>query len=85
MNEEYQFTGVWQPYPATGPSTGTRCLITDGDLVMFGTYIADGTGNTIWLIPEFNSDHPFNVIGWMDTPKPMKKRVVYDETNVGKN
>lgn len=84
MND-YEFTAIWQPYPATGPSPGTRCLITDGDLVMLGTYVTSGEGESIWLIPEFNSDQPFDVIGWMDTPKPMKKRIVYNEEGAGKS
>jgi hypothetical protein len=82
--ETYEFIAIWHP-STEPPISGTRCLVTDGELVVFGTYVSDNNGIGHWIIPEFDSSHTFMVIGWMDSPKPMQKRVVYDDKNMGKN
>ena len=81
--ETYEFTAIWNPSTEL-PASGTRCLVTDGDVVTFGTYAAD-TNSGHWIIPEVDAGHPFTVIGWMESPKPMQKRVVYVEKPLEQN
>ena len=79
MQEEYKFESGWN-FASNLPPIGTRCIITDGDLVVFATYVSAGT----WIIPEVNTipEHPFKIIGWMPAPKPMRKTVLYETTTI---
>ena len=81
--EKYEFTAIWHP-STEPPASGTRCMVTDGELVVFATYVLNGN-NGHWLIPECDSAHPFTVIGWMESPKPMPKRIVYVEKSMEQN
>lgn len=74
--EEYEFQAVWQPFPITGPPNATRCLVTDGDLVVIATYISD-TENSTWMFQGLTDDEAsFKVVGWMPLPRPMEKPIV---------
>jgi len=70
--QEYEFNEVWKPYPLTGPLNATRCLVTDGDLILIATYITDEDKIT-WVFQGLNNSDKFNVIAWMPLPKPPKK------------
>jgi hypothetical protein len=63
------------------PSSGTRCLVSDGDVVVIATYIVE-SDKTIWLFNGTIMDNvadTFNVQGWMPLPTPVKKVVVYED------
>ena len=74
LNDEYEFIGHWSDMK-TPPPTATRCLVTDGDLVLIATYLNDGE-ETMWLFQGLTAEETFNVIGWMELPRPMKKPIV---------
>lgn len=81
---EYEFRGIWLRMTNPPPS-GTRCLVTDGDVIVIGTYLSDkDSGQSLWLfngaIPDKTPD-TFNVQGWMLLPKPIKKVISYEEIN----
>jgi len=66
------------------PSSGERCLITDGDVVVIATHIPQGDDKYVWIISELEitkseTDKTFDVQGWMPLPKPIKKIVAYEE------
>lgn len=65
MQEEYEFTGRWI-YTSELPPAGNRVLVTDGTVVVFGTYIEDG-----WLFEGIHSNVPFDAIYWMPAPRPI--------------
>ena len=69
--QEYEFVGHWTNKD-TLPTNATRCLVTDGDLVIIATYLTDGTKST-WMFHGLDEKDKFNVIGWMELPRPMKK------------
>ncbi len=86
--DAYEFQSKWNP-ATTPPAPGTRCIVTDGEVVVFGTYVKDLHCNLdenvgVWIVTEVKSDHPFVVAGWMSSPKPMKLSVPYDDTNLAK-
>lgn len=78
--EEYEFHALWTPIKTNQPPSGTRCIVTDGDTIVVGTYAGEG----VWVLPGIHSEPSYSVIGWMPVPKPMKKIVVY-ETSVDKD
>lgn len=86
MNEK-EFTAVWSRMD-TPPQSGTRCLVTDGDVVVIATYISD-SDRTLWLFCGNIADkdaHTFDVQGWMPLPKPIPKLIkVNDENPVAKD
>jgi hypothetical protein len=65
MQEEYEFIGRWIGTSEL-PASGNRVLVTDGTVVIFGTYIEDG-----WLFEGIHSSVPFNIIYWMPAPRPI--------------
>lgn len=70
---DYEFSGTWQPYPQTGPTNATRCLVTDGDIVVIATYLNEGPA---WVFQGLTDNGAsFKVIGWMPLPRPMPKPV----------
>jgi len=81
MNES-EFTAVWSRMD-TPPPSGTRCLVTDGDVVVIATYISDSSDKrTLWLFCGNIADkdaHTFEVQGWMPLPKPIPKLVKVNE------
>lgn len=63
--EEYEFIGRWVSVSESPPS-GNRVLITDGEIVIFGTYV-----DAHWLLEGISSSVPFNIVAWMPAPKPV--------------
>lgn len=73
--DKYEFIGRWSDM-ATPPANATRCLVTDGDLVVIATYISD-TENSTWMLQGLtDGGASFKVIGWMPIPRPMEKPIV---------
>jgi hypothetical protein len=87
MNDT-DFTAVWTRMDSPPPS-GTRCLITDGDVVVIATYLTDNeTKKVMWICNELcgGQQKMSNVQGWMPLPRPIPKLVkVNDETTVAKD
>jgi hypothetical protein len=71
MKDEYVFNESWIPISTTPPNA-TRCLVTDGDLVIIATYL-QSEESFMWMFSELEKGTSFNVIGWMPLPRPMKK------------
>ena len=70
--EQYEFNGHWTNMD-TPPSSGTRCLVTDGDLVIIATYLSQDN-SSVWMFQGLSSvKDKFDVIGWMPLPRPMEK------------
>ena len=68
---EPEFTATWSRM-TTPPISGTRCLITDGEVVVIATYLKDAvTGEAIWLFERLNESEykPFDVQGWTYLPR----------------
>lgn len=84
--EEYEFQAVWQPFPITGPPNATRCLVTDGDLVITATYLVDSSLQHVWIFSDVDHKENFKIIGWMPLPRPMPKPVedIVNEKTVSK-
>lgn len=76
MDNSYEFIGHWQDADKVLPLNATRCLVTDGELIIIATYIADSPESSHWMFQGLTDGKEFNVIGWMDLPRPMKKPVV---------
>lgn len=72
--EEYDIKSNWIRLPLL-PASGTRCLVTDGDTIVMGTYAAP-----VWILEGLHQTESFHAIGWMELPRPLKKIVTYDET-----
>ena len=68
--DEVDFTANWSDM-TTPPSKGERCLVTDGELVVIGTYLTENDGSSIWLFAGFteNAAASFKVKQWMTLPK----------------
>jgi len=73
--EKYEFIGHWTNASLETPPNATRCLVTDGELIVIATYIADET-HSLWMFQGLGDTVEFNVIGWMELPRPMKKPIV---------
>lgn len=73
--ETYEFRGCWV-HISTPPGSTGRYIVTDGDTIVVGTYVGDA-----WLLEGINASTPYKIIGWMETPKPMKKIVSYEKTD----
>jgi hypothetical protein len=78
--EKYQFIGEWN-HISTPPSSGTRCLVCDGELVTIATYIQEGDCGT-WMFNELTADVKFKIQGWMNLPKSTMKIVSFNEKSV---
>jgi len=87
MNES-EYMAVWSRMD-TPPVPGTRCLVTDGEVVVIATYLTDNqTKEVVWVFSEINeSNHSsFDVYAWMPLPRPLPKLVkVNDEKIVAEN
>jgi hypothetical protein len=64
------------------PTSNTRCIVTDGDVILIATYISDTGGHNIWIFSGLNDNdsNTFQVQGWMPLPKAIKKLVTYEPT-----
>lgn len=72
--EKYEFIGHWTNASLETPPNATRCLVTDGELIVIATYITDDT-HSVWLFQGLAEKDKFDVSGWMDLPRPMKKPI----------
>jgi hypothetical protein len=73
--DKYEFIGHWTDTD-TPPTSATRCLVTDGDLVVIATYVSNNGKNSMWMFQGLNEGAQFHVIGWMPLPRPIEKPVV---------
>ena len=80
MLNEYEFTGRWSDMK-TPPPNATRCLVTDGDLVLIATYLNDDD-KSVWMYQGLTAGETFNVIGWMELPRPMEKLVTNEPITI---
>jgi hypothetical protein len=74
--EEFDFQANWCDM-ATPPPSGTRCIVTDGEVIFIATYILETDGNNMWIcsgLAETDSKN-FKVQGWMPLPKPILKPI----------
>ena len=57
------------------PHTGTRCIVTDGDVVVIATYISESVSSSIWLLSGIDESQvqKFKVQDWMPLPTPIKR------------
>ncbi len=85
MNEK-EFTAVWSRMD-TPPPSGARYLVTDGDVVIIGTYLSDVDGRNLWLFSGITEKDTgtFDVQGWMPLPRPIPKLVKVNEEAVAKD
>jgi hypothetical protein len=71
---EFDFQENWIDISSGYPQSGTRCLVTDGEIVIFAKYIKDNEHST-WIFEGLNNNpKDFNVIGWMISPKPLIRK-----------
>ena len=78
MNEKEEFTAHWSHMDTSPPSSGTRCLVSDGDVVVIATYLTDNeTKEVMWIFNGLNEGerHAFDVQGWMPLPPPIRRVV----------
>jgi hypothetical protein len=76
MNDT-NFTAAWTRID-TPPVSGTRCLVSDGDVVVIATYIIDSDSRKFWIFSSNageREDKTFDVQGWMPLPRPIQKLV----------
>jgi hypothetical protein len=76
--EEYEFRSHWSSME-TLPTNATRCLVTDGDLVITATYLVDSFLQHVWIFSDVDHKENFNIIGWMPLPRPMPKPAVVED------
>jgi len=78
--EEFDIQANWIRPSDHFPASSTRCIVTDGDVIIIATYISDTDGHNIWIFSGLadNDAKTFNVQGWMPLPKPIKKLVTYE-------
>jgi len=78
---EFDIQSNWIRPTTTLPPTGTRCIVTDGDVVVIATYISENSENCIWMLTGLNESDSkaFVVQGWMPLPRQIKKIVSYEE------
>ncbi len=78
---EYDIQTNWIRPTTTLPPSGTRCIVTDGDVVVIATYISENDENCIWMLTGLTEtdSKAFVVQGWMPLPKSIKKLVKANE------
>lgn len=78
---EFDIQANWVRPSVSLPQSGTRCIVTDGDVIYAATYVCDDS-SSIWLITGLTEEvsKQFNVQGWIELPKPIKKVVPYEVT-----
>lgn len=82
--EEYDIQTNWTRPAESMPPSGTRCIVTDGDVIVIGTHIKETDGNSIWILSGIteSDSKSFRVQGWMPLPRQIKKIVKTNETPV---
>ena len=81
--DEFDIQYNWIRPTESFPPSGTRCIVTDGDLVLMATYISENNESHVWLLTGLAEadSKTFDVQGWMPLPKPIKKLVKANETS----
>jgi hypothetical protein len=71
---EYDIQTNWIRPSVELPSSGTRCLVTDGDVIVIATFVSQNTEHNVWLFTGLNEadSKNFDIQGWMQLPKPIK-------------
>jgi len=61
------------------PSSGVRCLVTDGNVIVFATYLLNA-GEPTWLFSGLTdpNDKTFEVQAWTHLPKLPKTIISYE-------
>jgi hypothetical protein len=69
---DFDFQANWSEM-TTLPPSGTRCIVTDGDVIVIATYLYEESGN-IWIFSGLteSDSNKFRVQSWMELPKPKK-------------
>ena len=62
------------------PPSGTRCIVTDGDIIIIATYVKEPTNDVVWVFTGLSQAHAdsFIVKYWMPLPNLPKKIVTYE-------
>jgi len=63
------------------PSSGQRCLVTDGDTAVIATYISETDNSNIWIFSGLSEadSKSFKILYWQPIPSLPKKIVAYEE------
>ena len=63
---DFDFQANWSQM-STPPPSGTRCIVTDGNVIFIATYIVESDGRNIWFFSGLteNDSKNFKVKGWM--------------------
>lgn len=77
--EEFDFQSNWLRM-VTPPVSGTRCLVTDGDVIVIATYLVEADNNHVWIFSGLTEEDSktFSVQAWMTLPNPAKKIILYE-------
>lgn len=78
---EFDIQSNWIRPTDSWPSSGTRCIVTDGDVVFIATYISENNESHVWILTGLaeSDSKNFDVQGWMPLPKQIKKLVKANE------
>ena len=82
--EEIEFKSTWIRMEERLPSSGTRCMVTDGTSVVIATIILDSSGQTMWMFSGLGSsestESTFDIQAWMPLPRPPQRIISVNET-----
>jgi hypothetical protein len=68
---DFDFQANWCDMLSPPPS-GTRCIVTDGEVIFIATYILENDGNNVWICSGLeDSKNTFKVQSWMPLPRPI--------------
>ena len=75
--EKFDFQSSWFSME-TPPQSGTRCMVTDSEVIFIATYILEPEGNSLWIFSGMTETEVrgFKVQNWMELPKPPVKKIV---------
>jgi hypothetical protein len=80
--EEPIFTSGWIRPSVELPINATKCLVTDGDVIVIATYLSEPE-KSIWVFQGIDSEaKSFDIQGWMPLPKPIKKIIPMSESDL---
>jgi len=73
---DFDFQANWSDMTMP-PSSATRYIVTDGDVIVIATYLTESNGN-IWIFSGLteSDSKTFKVQSWMELPKPKPKKFV---------
>ena len=84
MDYRHDFEADWTPVaPDSLPLPGTRCIVSDGDIVVLATF-TKSDDHALWIFQGLTecANENFKVLEWMTCPRPKVKR---NEKPVGEN